>query len=202
MEFENTEPTASPQTNEFDTGDFVNSYISTWRGVVLQPREFFGGMPTTAGYGPPILFGIVAFAVSGLLGGLLSSSGSAVAGLIFAPIAFVIGSFIGAAILHVSSLIFADRAQGGFQATWRVTAYSSGVVAWVTWIPLIGFLLGLYQIYLLIMGVEQVHKTTTGKAAVAVLVPVLILFVVGVIVAVAIAALVAGLVGGAFSSQF
>jgi hypothetical protein len=47
----------------------------------------------------------------------------------------------------------------------------------VTWIPLIGGLLGLYGIYLAVVGIREMHGTTTGKAVVVVLFPVILIVV-------------------------
>jgi hypothetical protein len=59
---------------------------------------------------------------------------------------------------------------GGFEATFRVIAYSA-VTSLVSWIPFIGWILSLYGIYLGIVGIREVHNTTTGKAALVVLIP-------------------------------
>ena len=41
---------------EFDTSDFVNSFIQCVKDIVTKPAEFFAAMPKDAGYGPVILF--------------------------------------------------------------------------------------------------------------------------------------------------
>jgi hypothetical protein len=64
----------------------------------------------------------------------------------------------------------------GFGATFRVASYTS-VTSLVTWIPLIGGLLGLYGIYLAVVGIREMHGTTTGKAVVVVLFPVILILV-------------------------
>ena len=52
----------------------------------------------------------------------------------------------------------------------RVSAYSS-VTSLVSWIPVIGWIASLYGIYLAIMGIREVHNTSTGRAAIVVLIP-------------------------------
>jgi hypothetical protein len=47
----------------------------------------------------------------------------------------------------------------------------------VSWIPIIGGLLGLYGIYLAAVGIREMHSTTTGKAVVVVLFPVIVVLV-------------------------
>jgi hypothetical protein len=56
-----------------------------------------------------------------------------------------------------------------------VGAYAA-VTSLVSWIPVIGGILALYGIYLGIVGIREMHNTTTGKAALVVLIPVAIIF--------------------------
>ena len=56
----------------------------------------------------------------------------------------------------------------------------------VNWIPLIGGLLALYGLYLAVVGIREMHATTTGRAALVVLLPIgLILLVVLLVILVA-----------------
>ena len=70
-------------------------------------------------------------------------------------------------------LIVGSR-NSGFEGTFRVGAYSS-VTSLVSWIPVIGSIASLYGIYLAIVGIREVHNTTTGKAALVVLIPAVVL---------------------------
>lgn len=184
------------QKNEYDTSDPVNSYIKTLQAIVTKPREFFAGMPKAGGYANPLIFGIIGAAISGFLAGVIKAdAGQAIGGLVGGAIGFLIGSFIWGGILHLSSIIFADKAQGGFEATWRVGAYTFGATALVGWIPLIGILASFYGIYIAIMGIEQVHQTTTGKAAITVLAPVGVLFILMLLAALVLGAAILGALG-------
>ena len=58
----------------------------------------------------------------------------------------------------------------GFETTFRVASYTQ-VTSLVNWIPVVGPLLALYGIYLSIVGIREMHGTTTGKAALVVLIP-------------------------------
>ncbi len=54
----------------------------------------------------------------------------------------------------------------------RVQAYTF-VTRIVWWIPILGALVGfIYGLYLSVIGIREVHSTTTGKAALVVLIPV------------------------------
>lgn len=193
------------ESSEFNSSDFVNSYKTTLQTLVTKPKEFFAAMPVKGGYGPPILFGLPGAVIFGFLGGLLGTTtadggvGSAVGGIIGGPIGFVVGAFIIAAIVHVSSIIFADKAKGGFEGTFRTIAYPSGAALLVMWIPVVNFAAWAYSVYLTIVGIERVHQTTTAKAVTAVLVPVGILIVLSVIAFVALGAIFALAVSSALN---
>ena len=51
----------------------------------------------------------------------------------------------------------------------------------VSWIPIIGWIASLYGIYLAIVGIREVHNTTTGKAALVVLIPAAVLILLALI---------------------
>lgn len=174
-EFSEEETTESK--TEFDPSNIFQSYVNTWKNIVVDPRGFFSRMPTKAGYTNPIIFLIINSAIGGLLGGLVAAG--IAAGLVAIPagiITAIIGSFIGGAILHLFAYLLADKAIGGFEATWRVIAYTSALLV-LTWIPFLGALVGLYGIYIEVVGIEQAHKTTTAKALAAVLAPIIIFIV-------------------------
>jgi len=60
------------------------------------------------------------------------------------------------------------------------------VTSLANWIPLIGGLLALYRLYLAVVGIRGMHATTTGRAALVVLLPIgVILLLVLIIVVVA-----------------
>ncbi|MDQ3965591.1 MAG: YIP1 family protein [Actinomycetota bacterium] len=46
----------------------------------------------------------------------------------------------------------------------------------MNWIPIIGPLLALYGIYLSIVGIREMHETTTDKGALVVLIPFVVVF--------------------------
>jgi hypothetical protein len=95
--------------------------------------------------------------------------------MIVAPIGGTIALFILAGVVHLLVLLIAGPGNAGFEATFRVAAYT-GVTNLATWIPVVGPLVGLYGIYLAIIGIRELHGTTTGKAATVVLLPFLVVF--------------------------
>jgi hypothetical protein len=93
--------------------------------------------------------------------------------IILAPILVIIGVFIGAAILHLM-LMIVGGANNGFEATVRVVCYAqtyqlAGII------PICGGLVSLvWSIVLYVVGLAAAHRTTQGKAVLAVLLPVVL----------------------------
>jgi hypothetical protein len=170
---------------EFDYSDPVQSFINAVRGVVTAPVGFFRGIRRQGDFVNPLIFAIICYEVSAILGGLLSlvgvsmgdtqGFGSFLIGIILAPIGAAIGLFIGAGILHLLVMLIVGSRNSGFEGTFRVGAYSA-VTTLVSWIPIIGWIASLYGIYLAIVGIREVHNTTTGRAALVVLIPAVVVF--------------------------
>jgi hypothetical protein len=91
--------------------------------------------------------------------------------------------FIGAGILHLLVMVIVGSRNSGYEATFRVGAYTA-VTSLVSWIPFIGWIASLYGIYLAIVGIREVHTTTTGKAALVVLIPVAVLLFIFLVLAI------------------
>jgi hypothetical protein len=180
---------------EFRYTDPVQTFIATVQAVVLRPVDFFRGILRQGDLINPLLFAIICYEISAILGGLLSligisgsrGFGAFIVSIIVAPIGAAIGLFIGAGILHLLVMLIVGSRNSGFEATFRVVTYSA-VTSLVSWIPFIGWLLSLYGIYLGIVGIREMHNTTTGKAALVVLIPVAVLVLIGLVLAVVIGA--------------
>jgi hypothetical protein len=184
-------PGGAPQVSggasggEFDYSDPVQSFINAVRGVVTAPVGFFRGIRRQGDFVNPLIFAIICYEVSAILGGLLGlvgvgmgdaqGFGSFLIGIILAPIGAAIGLFIGAGILHLLVMLIVGSRNAGYEGTFRVGAYSA-VTTLVSWIPIIGWIASLYGIYLAIVGIREVHNTTTGKAVVVVLIPAVVVF--------------------------
>ena len=131
-----------------------------------------------------ILGGIKAFLIS--LASRTQDVGGAfvglISGIIFTPIGVAIGLFIGASILHLLVMLLVRATNAGFEATFIVGAYASvtQVVGWLSVIPILGILIGLVVglcgLFLGVVGIGEVHSTTTGRAALVVLIPIAVIF--------------------------
>jgi hypothetical protein len=193
-------PSSSAAAVEFRYTDPVQTFIATVQAVVLRPVEFFRGILRRGDLINPLIFAIICYEVSAILGGLLrlvgigatnQNFGGFLASIILAPILAAIGLFIGAGILHLLVMLIVGSRNSGFEATFRVVAYSA-VTSLVSWIPFIGGILSLYGIYLAIVGIREMHNTTTGKAALVVLIPAAIVFLILILLAAVIGAFIFG----------
>ena len=167
---------------EFDVSEPVDSFVETVRGVLLTPREFFSGISTSGSLKNPLIFGLVCLFVSALLGrlvGLLNVLGSgpltidrplgnftqglgvsealivALLILVVAPLLALLRLYIYSAIVHILVMIFV-RNNLPFEATLRTYCYASAV-ALLSWLPFVGWLATLYGLYVLFMGLREVH---------------------------------------------
>lgn len=188
--------------DDYDLQNPVGSFVEVVRRVVMQPVGFFSSIPRRGNLLSPLVFALICLEISTILGGILrlawSSQASGVrfqgeeygfgdfiASVIFAPIGGAIGLFILAGIAHLLVMLFVGAGNSGFESTFRVVSYVS-VTNLVNWIPVIGGLIALYGLYLAVVGVREMHNTTTGRASLVVLVPfAVILFLVLLILLVA-----------------
>jgi hypothetical protein len=172
---------------EFNYTDPVQSFVSTVRRVVLQPVDFFRGILRRGDFINPLIFAIICYEVSAILGGLIALAlgaqgfGGFLTSIILTPIGAVIGLFIFAGIFHLLVMLIVGSRNGGFEATFRVGAYVgvTQLVAWLSAIPILGILVGIvvffYSLFLGVVGIREMHSTTTGKAALVVLIPVVVI---------------------------
>ncbi len=193
----------SASGGEYELSNPVNSFVDVVRRVVLGPVRFFAGLPRSGTLLNPLVFALICIVISALLSGLLVLTGvqqnpgfnpnpqnaipstfaptSALASILFAPIGGAIGLFVAAAIQQLLVRLVVGTENSGFGSTFKVASYSQ-VTGLVNWIPIVGPLLALYGLYLSIVGIREVHGTTTGKAALVVLIPFAVVLLVAVIV--------------------
>jgi len=173
-------------------------YIETWKEVMQRPSDFYRGMPKTGGYTDPLTFAAISFIIYALLAALLTvlfGSGTHMNGMydgmyegmygsvrelgffavlmtvIITPIAGIISLFIEAAILYIIYKILGGK--GSYEGTVRFISYATAVMV-LSWIPIIGWIAGIYEIYLYIVGGMYVHGVSMARSAIAILLPTLL----------------------------
>ena len=198
----------------------LEALVQTVRLLASRPGDGFARLRPDGDLASPLLFGIVLSwlgmvlhqlwnslfqnALRGLMGSLgeldnVWASPSLIGALVLLavwPVVFVVGAFLGAAVLHGCLLLVAglDRSEFGFEGTLKVYLYS--MVSWVALvIPVAGNIVAsLWSLALMVVGLAEVHRTTQGRALFAVLIPLLLCCMCGLIIAALFgAAVVAGL---------
>ncbi len=171
---------------EFTYTDPVQSFVGAVRDMVTQPVGFFRGIARRGDFVNPLIFALICAVISAAIGGFLGilyaivgigdsgvggAIGAFVASMFFTPIISAIVLFVCAGILHLLVALIIKPANTGFEATFRVVSYTS-VAQLASWVPVLGPLVAFVaSIALSIIGVREVHETTTGKAALVVLIP-------------------------------
>lgn len=188
-------PTVPPAWEEPGRG-FPGKLLDTWRASLFEPTTFFRGVGTEPPFSRPLLYFLLV-AVTGAfftlwwetlgvwptawvgwgewgaeMGPLLPEPGpaAALAGFFLSPFVALFGLGVWTVILHLFVLLFVPgrRTLG---ATARVVCYASGPTVFSA-VPFLGSVVGLvWATVLQVVGVREVHRTTTGRAAAAVLVP-------------------------------
>ncbi len=168
----------------------------TWRSSLFQPSAFFRAMPAT-GY----LSGLAYYVPIGLIGAALelfwSSTFDALGiawpldslwqreppanpalerllSFLLSPLTLLAALFVAAAIIH-ATLKLLGAARRPFVATTRVIAFSAGTELFLL-LPVLGPLLaGVWSFVLIVIGLREVHGTSTGRALATVLIPAFLL---------------------------
>ncbi len=187
-----------------DRGSYgtLNAYFATASKSLFHPVKFFSKVPRDAGYLNPILFGVMTIFLSVVFAfiwsSLLSKGGGLFIFLIGIPI-IVLGSFImipiilfvGSGILHLC-LMIVRGANEGFQTTFRVMSYSS-VPYLFNVIPVLGGIVAsIWTIVLTVIGLREMHKTSTAKSVIAVFLPLAFVVALGIVAALAVPAMLRG----------
>jgi hypothetical protein len=180
--------------DERQTKGLFNAFLETLQMVLSKPSVAFTAMKHEGGLGDPLLYAViggtfgVVFAVvynfvlrsftpfgerHGAFAHLVGGLGWILL-LILAPVFVVIGTFISSAILHIC-LMIAGGAKQTFETTFRVICFAEGSANPLLVIPFCGGLIaGIWKIVLYCIGLARAHETDTGRAVIAVLLPLIV----------------------------
>ena len=212
---------ASSSGGDFNISDPVNSFLDITRRVLTGPADFFRGVARRGNFVNPLIFALICAVIYGVVNGLFTMLGNIIAGtsgvggaivgfffaIILVPIYTAASLFIGAAIYFLLVMLLAGQSNAGYEATFRVGAYSSvilvplAVVSIFNVLPIVGpiisgllsLVIGVYGVVIQVLGIREVHSTTTGRAVAIVLIPTaVILLIVLLIVGAALLAIFAG----------
>jgi hypothetical protein len=214
-------PATQPLPWEQPNYPVLEALYETAKLFITAPSQAFARMSLTGSLGRPLLYavifgwiGIIANQAYGLAfrGMMMNFFGSlgmggpfagrafhfpiafSIIAMIFAPIFVMIGVFILSAIFHLF-LMLVGGATTGFASTVRVLCYAYTVQI-VQVVPICGGWIGaIWAAVLWIIGLAIAHRTTQGKSALAVLLPLALCCVCVVILAITFGAAIAAAVG-------
>ena len=217
VEMSTVPPESVPPSNPLpwevrETRGLVRSFFDTLGLFVTRPAEAWARVREGGDSTSPLLFGVaicwLSTAVQGILHRFIavpvmpeflqrrfgSNGGFGGAGLIVrlivAPFVIAIGLFVGAAILHLCCMLVGalQNSRSGFEGTLRAVCYSE-VSSIASIVPFVGGLIAIvWWIVLAVQGVERLHRTTSGKAVAAVLIPAIVCCGGAVLIALAVGA--------------
>jgi hypothetical protein len=189
------------QVREISSGDvsspwesgegIIWAFLRTTRDSLFSPTQFFRKVAKGEGYWSPLIYGvicgIIGFGIAILWQWLLVSRFIRIPTISFIPYSFILliitftlpfvmalSILIGSAVTHFCLMIVGGN-RNGFQPTFRAISYSwSGNLFEI--VPFIGSAVGgIYTLILTIIGVREVHGISTGKAVLAVLLPLIVI---------------------------
>lgn len=184
---------------------FFKAFFDTVILVLTKPAEAFAMMKKEGDLMGPMLFALVG-GCAGMIVSLLlqialqsvgfmadrqsSMIGMGAVGLwvvgyiLLIPVLVIVGMFIGSGILHLC-LMIVGGAKKSFETTFRVVCFSSGSTSLLSMIPFCGGMIAMvWNIVLEIIGLARAHEIDTGKAAMAVLLPIIVCCGGGILIAI------------------
>jgi hypothetical protein len=181
------------------SGPAVQRYIDTAKAVLLDPAATFKTVRREGGFGAPLVYYLVGSLLSVVasviwqlagLGGFGGYSGNAISTLVLGAVVVTAGLFIGSGIVHLV-LMLLGGARFGYETTLRTLAYAYGSSAPIGLVPFCGGLIAaVWGLFCAILGLAEMHETSTGKAAGAILIPMVLCCGLAIIFSAAIAAMI------------
>ena len=184
---------------------FFNGFIETLTMVLTRPAEAFSVMKREGGLGEPLMYALIGGCLGGIVAflftlgfrsiGLFADRDNSLAAMtgmgigsvamiILLPLFLVIFLFIWSALAHLCLMIVGGANQP-FETTFRVLAFTQGSTGPLQIIPLCGGLIaGVWAIVCYCIGLARAHETDTGRAVLAVFLPLIVCCGGGVLIAV------------------
>jgi predicted Zn finger-like uncharacterized protein len=168
----------------------------TIRGVLFSPKSTFSSMPVTGGWREPLSFGLLIGSIGsmfsffwefmalsmGFLKPLWGVSTSIRSPLVFLVLIFLSPLFVTVYLLISSVIIHAllllvRGGKNGYEATFRVVAYSQATRVWSV-IPLLGDAIGwIWRSIVYIVGLKEAQETSYARVILAFSLPFALLVV-------------------------
>jgi hypothetical protein len=173
---------------------FFSAFIETLQMVLTRPGEAFTAMRREGGLGEPLIYVLIGgtfgtivglfyrlafqsvFAGFGRPNALSHMLGGAalILVMIVSPLFVAIGTFIVSGILHLCLMIVGGAKQS-FETTFRVVCFTGGSINPLQLIPICGGLIAfVWGLVLYCIGLARSHEIETGRAVMAVLLPLIV----------------------------
>ena len=176
--------------------------INSWINALTKPKETFAAEKANATIGKGVINFLIAGVITGVMIFVLSlviprlGSVPGIAPNIFSvvltPIGTIFWAFVGLGISFILAKILGG--QGSFTSLFYLVSLYAVPIALLSWIPLLGFLVALYAVYLFFLALKESLTLSTGKAIAVIIIP---LVLIGILIAVVVA-----IVGVALFSAF
>jgi hypothetical protein len=173
--------------NRLDRGALA-ALLATVRDSLFRPTRLFRVLKPIGPYSWALLYALIVGTVGNLLGLVWHMSlgrfteelpmlaGMGIAGtwvILATPVFVTVGVVVGSAIIHLCLLLVGGAGEG-YAATFRAVAYSQAGQLW-SMIPFCGGLIAFpWTLVLQVIALRELHRTSTGKAAAAVLIPIVL----------------------------
>jgi hypothetical protein len=186
--------TGLPWENREQLG-LVKAWFDTVSLLITKPSDAFTIMRPEGGMGGPLLFGMIGGCAGGIVSLLFQGLLQSIPGVgnsealnafgvgawtliviyaVLMPVLVAFGLFVGSAVLHLC-LMMVGGANRSFETTFRVVCFTCGAANLFSMVPICGGLIAaVYQIVLECIGLSRAHQTTTGKAIMAILLPLIV----------------------------
>jgi hypothetical protein len=172
-----------------DGEGFIRSFLKTTQQALFSPTRFFKKVATGEGYWAPLIYGMIS-GIIGFGGTILWQwfffskwlpvrrfldlpSNLYVIITVALPMMAAFSLLIESGVAHFC-LTMVDGNKKGFEATFRAISYSfCGYLFGI--LPILGSPIGgIYKLILTIIGVREGHDISTGKAVLAIFLPVIV----------------------------
>ncbi len=152
-------------TNGFEPRDFLAGFFRTAKTVLFSPRHFYNSAKGDKGLQSPFIFLACCVLVHTFFVAVSLQNATAVT---ISKILFngLVMPFATAGLLFlVLTRLF--KTSGTYEQSFMVVAYSAAT-ALVSWIPLAGFLVEFYRVYVIATGLSCVFSVRMSRAVLAI----------------------------------
>ena len=160
---------------DLDPEHMIVSFFRVMNDLLVRPRAFFGGMPASGGYRPPVMFLLMCSIVFTIGSSTYLAGRTWLLALIFFANSMAM-PFFTAFVLHIVVGMFFGRRN--YETMFRINAYAH-VTQLAAWIPCFGYLTEPWRFFLIGAGLARACGLKWSYALVSVVITfvVILLFV-------------------------